>query len=177
MTEVFLALTVIGFFVFLGVLIPSPWQWFARRALQRRHDADVETLRVQHEQNLQKIRLENDNLKAHLHTKMEIDADGMGKLKRENDKLKQMIQNLRISNQALSTAPEQAELQLLRTYSRAIELMERKFPVFIPSWRTIMAHVEKRKCSKSRMEQHAWGHALSGRAAKSPSCHLKTPHS
>lgn len=143
MEDVTTILLVITFFVFLGVLIPSPWQWFARRALQKRHDAEIASLEKQHELQLKKIDGENGALRGHLHTKMEIDAQGMAQLKAENEKLKQTVQNLRISNQTLSTAPEQAELRLLRVYDRALKIMERKFPVFIPSWQTVIAHVEK----------------------------------
>lgn len=118
--------------LFLGWIIPSPLSWFTRRALEQRHQGDLEKL--DHE-----IKL----LRAHLHTKMEVDADGMTQLKAENDKLKQIVQNLRVTNHTLSTKPEQADLRLLYSYDRAIRLMEHKFPVLVPTWRTLMAHVEK----------------------------------
>jgi hypothetical protein len=67
----------------------------------------------------------------------------MTRLKDENEELKQVIRNLRISNQSLSNKPEQAELRLLRVYDRALKLMQQRFPVFVPTWQTVIAHVEK----------------------------------
>jgi hypothetical protein len=81
-------------------------------------------------------------LRKHLHTKMEVDAEGMTNLKEENDKLKRANENLRITVQTLNTKPEQAELRLLHVYDRALKIMERKFPVFVPTWRTILKHAE-----------------------------------
>lgn len=116
----------------LGWIIPSPLSWFTRRALEKRHQGDLDKLD-------QEIKL----LRTHLHTKMEVDAEGMTQLKTENAKLKQIVQNLKVTNHTLSSQPEQADLRLLHSYDRAIRLMERKFPVLVPTWRTLMAHVEK----------------------------------
>jgi hypothetical protein len=122
----------IAFLLMIGWLIPSPLSWFARRSLEKRHKAEVG-----------KFEDEIKLLRTHLHTKMEVDAEGTKQLKDEIEKHKQVNQNLRITNHTLSTKPEQAELRLLHIYDRALKLMERKFPVFVPTWRAVVGHVEK----------------------------------
>ena len=118
--------------LFLGWLIPSPLSWFARRSLEKRHAVDI-----------RKLDGEIALLRSHLHTKMEVDAEGMTGLKQENVRLKQIAENLRVTIQTLSTKPDQAELRLLHVYDRALKIMERKFPVFVPTWRTIFKHAEQ----------------------------------
>jgi hypothetical protein len=121
----------IALLLFLGWLIPSPLSWFRRRAMEKAHVVDIV-----------KLEAEINLLRTHLHTKMEVDADGMTNLKTENEKLKRANENLRVTIQTLSTKPEQAELRLLHMYDRALKIMERKFPVFVPTWRTIFKHAE-----------------------------------
>jgi hypothetical protein len=101
-------------------------------AQEKRHKAELVKLDDQIKQ-----------LRSHLHTQMEVDSEGMKQLKDEAEKLKQVNQNLRITIQTLSTKPEAAELRLLHVYDRAIRIVEKKFPVFVPTWRTVIAHVEK----------------------------------
>ena len=105
----------------LGWLIPSPFSWFSRRKQLK----------------------ENHSLREHLHRKMEIDAEGMGKLKDEVDQLKQMNENLRITNQTLRNKPGRAELRLLQIYDQAINVMLVKVPGFAPSWQTVLEGIEK----------------------------------
>ena len=114
----------IGILLFLGWLVPSPISWFTRRALQKRHACEIQSLRM------------------HLHTRMEVDALGVGQLKRENRRLGQIVQNLRFTNQVLGDKPGRAELRLLRIYERAIQVMEHEVPVFMPTWRTLVARAE-----------------------------------
>jgi len=64
----------IGVVVFLGWLIPSPISWFSRRALRKQHQVEIQQLQAA-------IR----TVKVHLHTKMEIDAEGMIRVKDENE--------------------------------------------------------------------------------------------
>jgi hypothetical protein len=72
-----------GVIFFLGWLIPSPLSWSARRKLQAEY------------------RL----LQEHLNTKMKIEAKGMSLLGQEKEHLKQMNENLRITNQTLQNKP------------------------------------------------------------------------
>jgi hypothetical protein len=123
--EITFVLAAIGLILFSVWLVPSPLSWFTRRALQKRHEAELSALRM------------------HLHTRMEIDAEGLRRLKHQNERLKKIVQNLRITNHTLNTAPEQAELRLLYVYDRAIRLMERKYPIFVPTWRSMVAHAER----------------------------------
>jgi hypothetical protein len=118
-------LSAIALFVFLGWLIPSPVSWLSRRALEKRHAKEIQALR------------------NHLHLRLEIDSTGVARLKEENERLRQMVQNLRMTNCTLSAKPNAAELRLLRVYDRAIQIMEGQFPLLIPTWRALVGHAEK----------------------------------
>ncbi len=121
----------VALLLFVGWIIPSPLSWLTRRALEKRHAAE-----------LAKSDAETKQLRGHLHTQMEVDAEGLAGLKAQNQKLKQVNENLRVTVQTLGSKPEQAELRLLHVYDRALRIMERKFPVFVPTWRTILKHAE-----------------------------------
>ena len=110
-----------GIIFFLGWLIPSPLSWFARRKLQAEH------------------RL----LQEHLNTKMKIEAKGISLLEEEREHLKQMNENLRITNQALQQKPGRSELRLLYIYDQAVNLMLARAPGFAPTWQAVLAEVEQ----------------------------------
>jgi hypothetical protein len=113
-------LIVSGIIFFLGWLIPSPLSWSARRKLQAEH------------------RL----LQDHLNMKMKIEAKGISDMEQEKEHLKQMNENLRITNQTLQTKPGRPELRLLCTYDQAIHIMLARAPGFAPTWQAVLAEVE-----------------------------------
>jgi hypothetical protein len=110
-----------GVIFFLGWLIPSPLSWSARRKLQA----------------------ENRLLQEHLNTKMKIEAKGMSLLEQEKEYLKQMNENLRITNQTLQNKPGRSELRLLYIYDQAVNIMLARAPGFAPTWQAVLAEVEK----------------------------------
>jgi hypothetical protein len=109
-----------GIIFFLGWLIPSPLSWSARRKLQAEH------------------RL----LQEHLNMKMKIEAKGISDMEQEKEHLKQMNENLRITNQTLQTKPGRPELRLLCLYDQAIHIMLARAPGFAPTWQAVLAEVE-----------------------------------
>lgn len=113
-------LIVSGVIFFLGWLIPSPLSWSARRKLQAEH------------------RL----LQEHLNMKMKIEAKGISDMEQEKEHLKQMNENLRITNQTLQTKPGRPELRLLCIYDQAINIMLARAPGFAPTWQAVLAEVE-----------------------------------
>ena len=114
-----------GFIIVVLVLLalflcPSPLSWIAHRKLQ----AEIRTLR------------------EHLHTKMEIDAKGLGQLKDDYAKLKNVNENLRVRIQTFQNKPGRAELRLLHIYDRAINTMLARTPGFAPVWQVVLTEAE-----------------------------------
>jgi hypothetical protein len=112
-------LIAIGCLLVLGWLVPSPLSWFTYRKLQD----------------------ENRALRDHLHLRMQIDAEGTRQLKLENDNLKQLNANLRVTNDTLRNKPGHAELRLLHIYDEAINLMLARAPGFAPTWQSVLEEV------------------------------------
>jgi hypothetical protein len=106
---------------FLGWLLPSPFSWLQ----------------------LRKLRQENQAYRDHLHTQMEINAAGLHHLKHELTQLKLQNENLRITTHTLGNQPGRAELRLLHSYDRAINIMLAKAPGFAPVWQAVIGEVEK----------------------------------
>lgn len=81
-----------------------------------------------------KLKKEIKRLKEHLHTKMEIDAEGHSKLRAELEELKKQNENLRITNHALQSKPGRRELLLLYVYDKALHEMITKNPSIGTVW-------------------------------------------
>ncbi len=87
-------------------------------------------------------RSELAKLREHLHTKMEIDAEGHRTRNDELNKLKRENENLRISIKTLQHKPGRAELRLLNVYDKAIHNMLAKAPGFAATWEMVMQEAE-----------------------------------
>ena len=81
-----------------------------------------------------KLKKEIKRLKEHLHTKMEIDAEGNARLKAELEELKKQNENLRFTNQTLQNKPGRRELLLLYVYDKALHEMITKNPSVATVW-------------------------------------------
>ena len=69
---------------------------------------------------------ENARLKQMLTDRMELESEGLNKLKAENEELKKANENLRISIQTYSQKPGRKELERLTVYQKAVDrLIER----------------------------------------------------
>lgn len=84
------------------------------------------------------MKRENERLRGHLHTQMEINAEGNRVTYKENERLKKENANLRSSLATLKNRPDMAELQTLYKYVRAVELMSLRHPGFAVIWQTVL---------------------------------------
>ena len=77
---------------------------------------------------------DNDKLKSMLTDRMEIESEGITRLKSENEKLKKENENLRISIQTYAQKPGRKELQRLQVYQTAVDRLIINSPGFGAAW-------------------------------------------
>lgn len=85
---------------------------------------------------------EVDRLRAHLHTKLEIDSSENERRKSELDRLKQERDNLRITVQSLNQKPGRKEIRQYFIYQTALDIMFEKAPGFAPAWQITLKEAE-----------------------------------
>ena len=107
-----------------GALAVLIWQWNIRRNMKRDNNAEIA------------------RLKSLLADRMDIESDGVKKLKAENEELKHANENLRITVAALSQKPGRAEAQQLMVYKQALEKLFVISPGFGGAWQTALNESE-----------------------------------
>ena len=85
---------------------------------------------------------DNDKLKSMLTDRMEIESEGITRLKSENEKLKKENENLRISIQTYSQKPGRKELQRLQVYQTAVDRLIINSPGFGAAWQAALKDSE-----------------------------------
>ncbi len=85
---------------------------------------------------------EVDRLRAHLHTKLEIDSTENERRKGELSRLKQERDNLRITVQSLNQKPGRKEIRQYYIYQTALDIMFEKAPGFAPAWQVTLKEAE-----------------------------------
>lgn len=85
---------------------------------------------------------EVDRLRAHLHTKLEIDSSENERRKNELGRLKQERDNLRITVQSLNQKPGRKEIRQYYIYQTALDIMFEKAPGFAPAWQVTLKEAE-----------------------------------
>lgn len=85
---------------------------------------------------------EVDRLRAHLHTKLEIDSSENERRKNELSRLKQERDNLRITVQSLNQKPGRKEIRQYYVYQTALDIMFEKAPGFAPAWQVTLKEAE-----------------------------------
>lgn len=85
---------------------------------------------------------EVDRLRAHLHTKLEIDSSENERRKNELARLQQERDNLRITVQSLNQKPGRKEIRQYYIYQTAIDIMFEKAPGFAPAWQVTLKEAE-----------------------------------
>lgn len=88
------------------------------------------------------LRAENQRLKDHLHTQMEVNAKGMEAARKEQAELTDQAQNLRTTLASLSAKPDREKIRTLHLYDKAIHLMYEKSPGFAPAWESVLKEAE-----------------------------------
>ena len=82
-------------------------------------------------------------LKDMLTSRMEIENDGVSKLKSENEELKKYNENLRVSLQTLSQKPGRKEMERLQVYQKAVDRLTINSPGFGPAWQAALKESEE----------------------------------
>ena len=85
---------------------------------------------------------DNDKLKSMLTDRMEIESEGITRLKSENEKLKKENENLRISIQTYAQKPGRKELQRLQLYQTAVDRLIINSPGFGAAWQAALKDSE-----------------------------------
>lgn len=85
---------------------------------------------------------EVDRLRAHLHTKLEIDSSENERRKNELTRLQQERDNLRITVQSLNQKPGRKEIRQYYIYQTALDIMFEKAPGFAPAWQVTLKEAE-----------------------------------
>lgn len=84
-----------------------------------------------------------EKYKKMLTDRMELETEGIQKLKAENEELKKNNENLRISIQTMSQKPGRKELQRLEVYQTAAERLTMNSPGFAPVWQAALKESEE----------------------------------
>lgn len=80
--------------------------------------------------------------KQMLTDRMELESEGLNKLKKENADLKAANENLRVAIQSISQKPGRKEIQRLQVYQKAIDKLTIQSPGFGPAWQTALQDAE-----------------------------------
>ena len=81
-------------------------------------------------------------LKGLLADRMDIESEGVTKLKNENAELKKANENLRVTNAALAQKPGRAEIQRLQVYQKAVDRLIINSPGFGAAWQSALKESE-----------------------------------
>ncbi len=115
----------VGFLIGLVVaVVVFFWQFLKRMASESRSKKEIE------------------KYKEMLSQRMELESEGMTKLKKENDELKKMNENLRVTNSALIQKPGRAEVQRLQVYQKAVDRLTINSPGFGAAWQSALKESE-----------------------------------
>ena len=86
---------------------------------------------------------ETKKLKDMLTQRMEIESDGITKLKSENEELKKYNENLRVSLQTMSQKPGRKEVERLQVYQKAVDRLTINSPGFGAAWQAALKESEE----------------------------------
>lgn len=85
---------------------------------------------------------ESARLRQMLTDRMELESEGLTKLKKENEELKKANENLRISIQTYAQKPGRKELQRLTVYQTAVDRLILNSPGFGAAWQAALKESE-----------------------------------
>ncbi len=94
-----------------------------------------------------RIRKENKEevakLKDMLSMRMELESEGLRKVKEENEELKKINENLRVSLMAMREKPGRKEVQKLQIMQKAVDRLMLNSPGFATAWQVAMHDSEE----------------------------------
>ena len=105
-------------------LIVYIWQKIARSDADKKNKAEIA------------------RLKGMLADRMDIESEGLNKLKAENEELKKANENLRITNANLMQKPGRAEVARLQVYQQAVDRLVINSPGFGAAWQSALKESE-----------------------------------
>lgn len=82
-------------------------------------------------------------LKAMLTDRMDLESEGLAKVKQENEELKKQNENFRISMNTLSQRPGRKEIARLEVYQKAVDRLTINSPGFGPAWQAALKESEQ----------------------------------
>ncbi len=126
-------------------LIVYIWQKISRNELEKKNKAEVA------------------KLKGLLADRMDIESEGITKLKKEVEELKQANENLRITNANLSQKPGRAEVQRLHIYQQAVDRLVINSPGFGAAWQSALKESEDEFAKTYTGTQAFWKKVLPGK--------------
>lgn len=85
---------------------------------------------------------EISKVKEMLATRMELESEGMNKMKKELEELKTLNENLRISLQTMAQKPGRKEAERLQVYQKAVDRLTINSPGFGPAWQAALKESE-----------------------------------
>lgn len=116
---------VIGFILGLIVAVfVFFWQFTKRVASEKRSKKEIE------------------KYKDMVSQRMEVESEGLNKLKTENEELKKLNENLRVTNASLIQKPGRAEVQRLQIYQKAVDRLVINSPGFGAAWQSALKESE-----------------------------------
>ena len=110
-----------------------------------------------------KNKAEITRLKNMLADRMDIESEGLKKLKVENEDLKKANENLRITNAALMQKPGRAEVQRLHIYQQAVDRLVINSPGFGAAWQSALKESEEEFAKTYTGTQAFWKKILPGK--------------
>ena len=110
-----------------------------------------------------KSKKEIARLKGLLADRMDIESEGVTKLKKENEDLKKANENLRITNANLMQKPGRAEVQRLHIYQQAVDRLVINSPGFGAAWQSALKESEEEFAKTYTGTQAFWKKILPGK--------------
>jgi MFS superfamily sulfate permease-like transporter len=102
-------------------------------------------------------------LKGLLADRMDLESEGISKLKAENEELKKANENLRVTNSTLAQKPGRAEVQRLQIYQKAVDRLTINSPGFGAAWQSALKESEDEFEKIYSGTQAFWKKILPGR--------------
>ena len=110
-----------------------------------------------------KSKAEIARLKGMLADRMDIESEGLNKLKAENEELKKANENLRITNANLMQKPGRAEVNRLHIYQQAVDRLVINSPGFGAAWQSALKESEEEFAKTYTGTQAFWKKVLPGK--------------
>ena len=110
-----------------------------------------------------KSKAEIARLKGMLADRMDIESEGLNKLKAENEELKKVNENLRITNANLMQKPGRAEVNRLHIYQQAVDRLVINSPGFGAAWQSALKESEEEFAKTYTGAQAFWKKVLPGK--------------